>query len=67
MQFEEPQGAKKVGTVVGYVFSYALFTAILCGILLFLEKLPESWPYMHVIGITAAIAVLGFIVRSVLK
>lgn len=67
MQFKEKQKGWRIGLVVGYVFSYALFTTILYGILFFLEKIPASWSYVHIMAITTLVAGMGFTVRRLLK
>lgn len=67
MQFEEPQVAKKVGVIVGYAFSYALFTTILFFLLSVIGRIPGSLAYVHIMVITASIAILGFVVKRLLK
>jgi hypothetical protein len=67
MQFGESQSGRTIGVVVGYAFSYFLFTTILYWVLFLLKKLPTSWFYIHIMAITATIAVLGFGIRRLLK
>jgi len=49
----------RIGKKFGYLFSYFLFTTILFYILTWLEKIPLSWTYLHIMGITIIIAVVG--------
>lgn len=67
MIFEENKNIEKVGGVVGYLFSYFLFTTILFFILVLLRKIPESWSYFHVMAITILIAFLGIIIKRLLR
>ena len=67
MIFEENRTIEKLGEKLGYIFSYFLFTTILFLILIFLKKIPESWSYFHVMGITILIAVIGIAIRRFLK
>lgn len=67
MIFEENKTIEKLGEKLGYIFSYFLFTTILFLILIFLKKIPESWSYFHVMGITISIAVIGIVIRRFLK
>ena len=67
MQFEESQKARKYGVAVGYALSYVIFTSILYGILSFSKKLPVSWSLVHIIAITASIALIGAIFKRLLK
>jgi len=61
MIFEQINEWERVGERAGYVFSYFVFTTILFFILTFLNKIPISWSYVHVMGITILIAVLGIV------
>ena len=67
MIFEENKTIEKLGERLGYIFSYFLFTTILFLILIFLKKIPESWSYFQVMGITISIAVIGIVIRRFLK
>ena len=67
MILEENNTIEKVGEKLGYVFSYFLFTTILFFILLLLKKLPESWFYIHVMGIVILIVITGTIIKRLLK
>lgn len=67
MQFEKTESTKLIGRRVGYIFSYFLFTTILYFIFIVLEKMPDSWTYFHVMGITLAVLVLGLILKKALK
>ncbi len=67
MDFEQNKAVEKLGERVGYVFAYFLFTTILFFILSFLDKIPYSWSYFHVMGLTFLIAVFGYIVQRFLR
>ena len=67
MIFEENKNIEKVGMMLGYLFSYFLFTTILSFILVVLRKIPESWSYFHVMAITILIAFIGVIIKRLLK
>jgi len=67
MIFEQNKPIEKFGQRTGYMFSYFLFTTILFFILTLLGKVPESWSYFHVMGITILIVIIGFVIRWFLK
>ncbi|MBS3126404.1 hypothetical protein J4453_03130 [Candidatus Woesearchaeota archaeon] len=67
MNFEPNKSAEKTGEIAGYTVSYFLFTTILFYILFFLKKMPETWSYFHIMEITAIIAVIGLLVKRLLK
>ena len=67
MIFEENKTFEKLGEKLGYIFSYFLFTTILFFILGVLKKIPESWSYIHVMGIVILIALVGVIIKRFLK
>jgi len=67
MIFEENKTIEKLGEKLGYIFSYFLFTTILFFILTLLEKIPESWYYPHVMGITILIALIGIGIKKLLR
>ena len=67
MFLEEKKTFEKLGEKVGYTFSYFLFTTILFFILVLLKKIPESWSYVHVMGITLLITSIGIAMKRFLK
>jgi len=67
MNFEENRTIDKVGEILGYLFSYFLFTTISFFILFVLKKVPESWSYIHVAGIVLLIAVVSAAIKRLLK
>jgi len=67
MIFEQNKSLEKLGEKLGYIFSYFLFTTILFFILMLLKKIPQSWSYFHVMGITILIALIGIIIKRFLK
>ena len=67
MKFEKDKTPKKFGKNIGYLVAYFIFTTILYFVLKFFDKIPESWTYFHVMGITLIIAVVGYILGRLLK
>ena len=67
MIFKQKLSIERLGEKVGYIFSYFLFTTILFFILTLLNKIPESWSYVHVMGITILIVLIGFMIKRLLK
>lgn len=64
MQFEEDKRYQKLGEKIGFIFGYFLFTTMLFFILLLSKKLPSSWSYFHIIGITILINIFGFLIKE---
>ena len=58
---------EKFGNKIGYLFSYLLFTTILFFILGWLNKIPDSWTYFHIMAATLLIALFGAIIKRFLK
>jgi len=56
-----------LGRNLGFAFSYFLFTTVLFFILDFLKRIPETWTYFHVAGITLAIVVVGILTERMIK
>ena len=67
MIFEQDKSLEKLGEKLGYVFGYFLFTTVLFFILLLLKKIPETWSYFHVMGITILIIFAGTVLKRLLK
>jgi hypothetical protein len=67
MIVEENKSLLNLGQKIGYLISYFLFTTILYFILLFLNKLPASWNYFHIILLTIAITLIGIIIQRLLR
>ncbi|MBS3108007.1 hypothetical protein J4468_03775 [Candidatus Woesearchaeota archaeon] len=58
---------ERIGEKLGFLLSYVFFTTILFFILKFFSKLPASWGYFHIAGITLIITIIGLAVRRFLK
>ncbi len=58
---------EKIGERAGYSASYLLFTTILFFVLKLSNKLPESWNYLNVMLVTFIIALIGIIIKKLLK
>ena len=67
MNFEHNTSIEKWGEWVGYVSAYFLFTTMLFFALTLLNKIPDSWSYLHVMGVTLFIVFSGMIVTRLLK
>jgi len=67
MKFEYNKALNKLHWNLGYLFSYFLFTTILFYILTFLNKLPNSWNYTHIMGITLTIVLIGTALKRLLR
>jgi hypothetical protein len=67
MIFEQEKTLEKYGEKAGYVFAYFLFTTVLFFVLTFFEKIPESWSYFTIMGITLIIVLIGVVIKSLLK
>jgi hypothetical protein len=63
MRFVRSDTAIHVGKTAGYALSYSLFTGMLFLILTLTGKI-GNWTIFHVIGITASITLLAFLVRK---
>ena len=58
MNFNQSKSDKK-GEVVGYITAYFISTTVLFFLLSFLQKLPGTWNYVHIMGITLFISIVG--------
>ena len=67
MFFEKKNKWERRGEITGYLFFYLVFTSILFIALTFFEKMPFGWNYIHVIGLTLFIVLIGTILREWLK
>lgn len=56
-----------IGEIFGFVSAYFLFTTMLFFVLTFLNKIPDSWTYFHIIGITISIILIGVIIGRFLN
>lgn len=67
MNFESNKSTESVGEKIGFIFSYFLFTTILFFILLILNKIPASWSFFDIMTITFLIALIGAVIKRLLK
>lgn len=67
MQFEPNRCFDKISEKIGYIAAYFVFTTILFFALTFLNKLPVSWSYFHIILITFLIALSGYGLKVILR
>ena len=63
----ETKNKQSIGKKIGYVFMYFVFTTILYFILTFLNKIPQSWNYIHILNLTLFIVLLGTFLKILLK
>lgn len=67
MIFDESKLVMRFGEKFGFLFAYLIFTTILVFILNKLDKIPQSWNYLHIAAITLCIVFIGYIVKRLLK
>ena len=67
MDFEGGKKAENAGKAVGFVVMFVVFSTILYFLLNYLDKLPSSWGYFHLINTTATVVLLGILLRFWLK
>jgi|TARA_B100001971_G_C18142452_1_gene511129 hypothetical protein len=67
MIFEQNMSIERMGKKLGFIVSYLLFTTILFFILTLLKKIPESWTYIHIMGITILIVLIGAMIKRFLE
>ena len=67
MLFKESKSLKVWGKIAGCVVGYFIFTTILFFILVFMNKIPVSWSYLHIIAITLLISLAGGFLNWYLK
>lgn len=64
MIFEENKKFEKIGSTLGYIFGYLIFTTILFFILLLK---PMHLSYIGVMSITMLITLIGIVIKILLK
>ncbi|HLD73269.1 MAG TPA: hypothetical protein VJA23_06845 [Candidatus Nanoarchaeia archaeon] len=67
MFFEQEKLGLKIGEKVGFLFGFLVFTSLFFIILSYLHKLPSGWTYLHLLGITTSITILGLVVKRYLE
>lgn len=65
MKFEKRENG--MIKLVGYIVMYLIFTTVLYFILKLLNRLPETWGYIHIMVITLFITLLGKLIKMLLK
>ncbi len=63
----EVKSVKSFNKKIGYVFMYLVFTTIFYYILKLLNKIPESWNYLHILPLTLFIVLLGTLIKLLLR
>ena len=66
MDLDKPK-KRNSEVVLGYVIMYLIFTTILYFILNLLNKLPETWTYLHIMTITLTIILIAKLTKGFLK
>jgi len=59
--------AEKFNKKFGYIFGYFLFTTIVYFILTLLKRIPQNWTYLHIMGITLIITIIGISLKKLLR
>ncbi len=67
MSFEIDKSTEKIGKKAGFVLSCLVFATVLYLLLNLSHKLPASWTYVHILGITILIALIGIAINKALK
>lgn len=67
MNFEKNRKLGVFGNVLGFLFSYLLFTTMLFLIISILNKLPVQNSIFYVIKITLIIIIIGLVLEKLLK
>ncbi len=57
----------KMGEMFGFISAYLLFSTIFFFILEFFDKIPKTWNYLHIMGISFVITLVGIIIKRYLK
>ncbi len=58
---------ERVGTALGFLLAYAIFTTALFVLLKLTNKLPTQWTLTHIAFITLAIVAAAALVRRLLR
>lgn len=67
MIFKRNTHLENVGQTTGFICAYFFFTSMLFIILTFFNKIPVSWSFFHIMGVTISIAAIGAILKGYLK
>lgn len=66
LEERKSESAEAFGKKAGYLSSYIIFTTAVFYVRNFMGA-PDSWSYINAAGIAGAVAVLGIILRRLLK
>ena len=67
MEFSQDKGVVPAGITAGFIFAYFLFTTILFFVLNLLNKIPASWTYFHIMGVSFGATLVGAVIQRLLK
>jgi hypothetical protein len=67
MVFEKNVRSGNIGETLGFVSAYFFFTIMLFIVLTITKKIPISWSFFHIMGITILITSIGAILKRLLK
>lgn len=67
MNFDSKFNLEKIGKKVGFMVMFFLFSIILYFILIFNNKLPKNWNFIHIISIVFLIVLIGSLIKWRLK
>lgn len=67
MIFEKNSRLGNVGETAGFICAYFFFTSMLFIVLTFSNKIPVSWSFFHIMGITIFITAIGAFLKGYLK
>ena len=54
----------KMGTYVGFVGMFVIFSTILFFVLKIFDRIPDSWTYVHIFLVSLPILFVGVVVRK---
>lgn len=57
---------QKIGRLFGFCFSFFLFSTILFFILNYFNKIPQTWSYFHILGLTLGLIVFSRLLKKIL-
>jgi len=66
MEFDKI-GPNKIYEKIGYILGYLLFTAVIFILLKGINKLPKTWNFFHVMGLTFLIWIFALLIKRFLK
>ncbi len=57
----------KVANVIGFLFSFFVFSAILYNVLSYFNKIPTDWSYFHIVLIVVVGVFFSFLIKKIIN